>query len=230
MKIATDVTPPRSFDAKSMGNGIFRVTFTPVPPESEKPVDLRVLMGRSWIELAVPDHVVRVGRVSLQLSDLQQLMANPPRVITRKGQIVLGPISNLGKGKVATGRKGKPATIDLSQASVIQVSPSAATKPLGAIEAVVELQEGRRGSCYQIETSGVPRCAGALGRSSQGSWHADSAASPSGDAKSGSRDRACQALARGLPPCRRRSARRAYRSGRPPCPWETHSWLMAREP
>jgi WD40 repeat protein/S1-C subfamily serine protease len=142
VKIATDVTPPRTFDTRPMGNGVYRVTLTPVPPESQTPVELRVLINGAWIETSVPDHPVRVGKTPLLLSDIQQLMERPPRVITRKGEMVVGEILNLGKAKIPTGRRGKEHTIDLSQASQIQVSPSAAAKPLRAIEAIVELKRG----------------------------------------------------------------------------------------
>jgi WD40 repeat protein len=143
VKIATDVTPPRTFDAKSMGSGTYRVTLTPVPPESETPVELRVLIYGTWIETSVPDRTLRVGRASLLLSDLQQLEAsNPPRVVTHKGEVVFGPILNLPKAKARAGRRGKPVTVDLSQANIIQVGPSAAAKPLRAVEAVVELKRG----------------------------------------------------------------------------------------
>jgi S1-C subfamily serine protease len=142
VRIATDVTPPRIFSATPAGNGTYRVTLTPVPPESDRPVELRVLINGAWLETAVPDRAIRVGKASLMLSDLQQLMEKPPRVITRKGEIVVGPISNLGKAKAPAGRQGKQVTVDLSQASVIQVGPSAAAKPLRAIEAIVELKQG----------------------------------------------------------------------------------------
>jgi S1-C subfamily serine protease len=143
VKIATDMTPPRTFDATSTGRGNYRVTLTPVPPEAQRPVELRALINGQWIEVTVPDRALRVGRTSVLLSDVQQLVAStPPRTITRRGQVISGPIANLGKAKVSAGRRGKLATIDLALATIIQVSPSAAAKPLRAIEAVVELKQG----------------------------------------------------------------------------------------
>jgi S1-C subfamily serine protease len=143
VRVATDVTPPRGFAAKPTGNGTYQVTLTPVPPETESPVELRVQVGGTWFETSVPDRSVRVGRASLLLSDLRQLMGgNPPRVITRKHEVVVGPILNLGKAKARVGRRGKQVTVDLSQADVIQVTSQASAKPLRAIEAVVELKQG----------------------------------------------------------------------------------------
>jgi S1-C subfamily serine protease len=139
--IATDVAPPRTYDATSMGKGNYRVTITPVPPEAQTPVELRVLFKGRWLETAVTDRTVHVGKASFLLSDLEELVAsNPPRVTTRKRQVVFGPITNLPKAKVPSSRPGKPVSIDLSQAAVIQVGPSAAAKPLRAIEATIELK------------------------------------------------------------------------------------------
>jgi hypothetical protein len=143
VKVATDVTPPRSFDATSKGTGTYQVAFTPVPPESEKPVELRVQIGGTVLETSIPDRVVRVGRGSFLFSDLRQLMGgNPPRVITRKGEMIVGPISNLGTVKAKAGPRPRPITVDLSRADVIQVTSAAAAQPLRAIEAVVELKQG----------------------------------------------------------------------------------------
>jgi WD40 repeat protein len=140
--VATDVTPPRTFDATSKGTGTYQVTFVPVPKQSESPVELRVQIGGSLIETSVPDRAVRVGKASLLLSDLQRLMigGNRPHVITRKGEMVVGPISNLGTVKAKA--KRKTFTVDLSRADVIQVTSAAAADPLRAIAAVVELKRG----------------------------------------------------------------------------------------
>jgi WD40 repeat protein/S1-C subfamily serine protease len=159
VKVATDVTPTRTFGAKAVGDGTFRVTLTPVPSDSENPVELRVLIGRTWITTTVPDRVIRVGRASFLLSDIQQLNDNPPRVISRRGEIAVGPIEGLGRAKAQAGPRGKTVTIDLSSASLIQVSPSAARKPLGAIEAVVELKRGDKvlaTRAKRLEMPGAP--------------------------------------------------------------------------
>src|SRR5262249_23662980 len=121
VSIATDVTQPRKFDATSIGNGAYRVTLTPVPPETDRPVEVRVFINGTWIETSVPDRAIRVGRASLLLSDLTRLMENPPRVITRKGEMAVGPISNLPKAKARVGPRAKQVVVDLSRASVIQV-------------------------------------------------------------------------------------------------------------
>jgi WD40 repeat protein len=144
VEIATDVTSPRTFDATPMGDGAYRVTFIPVPPESDAPVELRVLINGTWLTTTVPDRVIRVGKASFLLSDLQQLNDNPPRAISRRGEIIVGPIQGLGKATARVGRRGKSVQIDLSSASVIQVAPSAGRKPLGAIEAVIELKRGNK--------------------------------------------------------------------------------------
>jgi hypothetical protein len=141
--VATDVTPPRTFDATSKGTGTYQVTFIPVPKQSESPVELRVQIGGSVLETSVPDRAVRVGKASLLLSDLQRLIGgNPPHVITRKGEMVVGPISNLGTVKAKAKPKGKTITVDLSRADVIHVTSAAAAEPLRAIAAVVELKRG----------------------------------------------------------------------------------------
>jgi WD40 repeat protein len=159
VRVASDVTPPRTFAAKAVGDGTFRVTLIPVPSDSQTPVDLRVLIGRTWWTTTVPDRVIRVGRASFLLSDLQQLNDNPPRVISRRGEVAIGPMQGLGKAKARAASGGKQVTIDLFSASVIQVSPSAARKPLGAIEAVVELKRGDKvlaTKAKRLELPGAP--------------------------------------------------------------------------
>ncbi len=76
LKVATDVTPPRSFAASEIARGTFRVTLTPVPSDSEAPVELRVLIGRTWFSATVSDRVIRVGRASF-------LLRNRPRITSR---------------------------------------------------------------------------------------------------------------------------------------------------
>jgi hypothetical protein len=140
--VATDVSPPRTFPAKAIGPGSFRVTLTPVPKQADAPVELRVTIGNDVLVTSIPDRQIRVGRQAFLLSDLHHLVENPPRATTRRGETIVGPISGLGKAKTRMGPKGKQVTIDLSQARMIQVSSPATAKPLAAIEAVVELKSG----------------------------------------------------------------------------------------
>jgi S1-C subfamily serine protease len=140
--IANGVEEPKVFKGQPAGAGSFQVKVTPVSHDRNQKVDLAVRFPNGQVaQVQVPDRDVTVGRQKLVLSDLQALFAGPPpRVITRRGEAVIGPISGLGKVSIPSGKK-KKVTVSLNDAAQIQVAPLAPPPAVQAIEALVQAKQ-----------------------------------------------------------------------------------------
>ena len=97
--IDNGVEKPMVFKGEPAGAGSFRVKVTPVSHEPSQKVDIAVRFPNGQVvQDQVLDRYVTVGRQKLLLSDLRELVGGtPPRAITRRSEVVIGPIVGLGK-------------------------------------------------------------------------------------------------------------------------------------
>ena len=140
--MADGIREPRKFLAQPAGDGVFRVKLTPVSREPDQKVDLDVHFpnGRA-VKVQVTDSVVKVGEAKFLLSDLNVLVGGPsPRAFPRRGAVAMGPILGLGKVKMKSGTK--TITVDLNEASQINVQPLNPPPPVEAVEARIEVKQG----------------------------------------------------------------------------------------
>jgi hypothetical protein len=140
--VADGISEPRTVAAQSSGNGVFKVKVTPVPREPDQKVDLDVRFANGQtVQVQVKDVAVKVGNARFLLSDLQSLVGGQaPRAHPRRGVPVFGAIVGLGKVKTKSGKK--TITVDLNEASMIQVRPQVPPPPVQAVEARVEAKQG----------------------------------------------------------------------------------------
>ena len=142
VKISNDQKPPRIYKAQPVGGGDFRVRVTPVARDSDRKVELdaRFPNGQAIAE-QVKDGNVRVGDTRLMLSDLRTLFSGTqPRVLTSRGEMVIGPI--VGLGKIKRKIRNRTVTIDLNDASQINVRPLQASAPVRVVEVLIEVKQG----------------------------------------------------------------------------------------
>jgi hypothetical protein len=142
--VANGVGEPQTFVAQSAGNGVFKVKVTPVPRDPDRKVDLDVRFpaGPS-VQVPVKDSYVSVGGARFMLSDLLFLYGAPaPRALTRRQQMVSGPILGLGKVRIKVGKK--TATVDLNEATQISVRTLNPPAPVQAVEALIEVKQGSK--------------------------------------------------------------------------------------
>jgi hypothetical protein len=144
IKLATGPDDVRTATAVPVGGGVFRAKVIPVPRDPGRKVDLDIRFpGGGMYHVAVKDSDVRVGGARLMLSDLRMLFGEPsPRAFTARGQFFSGPILGLGKVKSKVGKK--VVTIDLNEASQINVQPLGPPQPVQVVEALVEARQGGR--------------------------------------------------------------------------------------
>jgi S1-C subfamily serine protease len=158
--VANGVDKDRSFPGRQVGEGSFQVNVKPVSHNTSRKVDLfvRFRTGQAF-QATVPDSYLTIGRQKHLLSDLQVLYAgSPPRAVTRRGPVVLGPIVGLGKATVQR-TIGKPIIINLAEASQIDVRPPDPAPDVQAIGALVQVKEGSKvlaTVAKRIDMVGVP--------------------------------------------------------------------------
>jgi S1-C subfamily serine protease len=141
--IANGLEKPQMFKGQPVGDGSYRVTVKPVSREPGRKVDLVARFPNGQVvQDQVPDRDVAVGRQKFLLSDLQVLYAGaPPRAVTRRGEVIQGPIAGLGKVGMRVGKR-KNVMVSLNEASQIQVTPLAPPPVVQAIEAVAQVKQG----------------------------------------------------------------------------------------
>jgi len=160
--IANGVEDPRSFKGQQSEDGSFRVNIKPVSRDTSRKIDLFVRFpnGQS-VQVQVPDRDLTIGRQKLLLSDLQVLFGgSPPRAVTRRGPVIVGPIVGLGKVSVELdGKKKRKTMVNLTDASQIEVRPLDPAPDVAAIGALVQLKQGPRvlaTVAKRIDLVGVP--------------------------------------------------------------------------
>jgi S1-C subfamily serine protease len=142
VSIDNGIEEPRVFKGEPAGVGSYRVKVIPVSREPSRKVDVVARFPNGQVvQDQVLDHDVTVGRQKFLLSDLQVLYAgSPPRAITRRGEVVQGPIAGLGKVVIRIGKK--KVVVSLNEASQIQVTPLDPPPAVQAIEAVAQVKQG----------------------------------------------------------------------------------------